>query len=81
MNNFKGFELFNDVEDKQLQARNRGVVMANIACDHSKDQRINAKGVELICGYFTLINPDDRANAREEFAKEMVKRSWAITNE
>ena len=33
MNKYKGYGLFNDVENKKLQAYNRVVTMSNIICD------------------------------------------------
>lgn len=38
MNSYKGYSLFNDVEDKALQAWNRFVVMMNILSDTKSEQ-------------------------------------------
>ena len=35
MNSYKGYSLFNDVKNKNLQAYNRVVAMTNIICDVS----------------------------------------------
>ena len=76
MNQYKGFELFNDVEDKELQSRNRGVVMSNIAEDFSKNQRISPNGAGLILGYFMAIPPEERDIAQQEFSKALVAKGW-----
>lgn len=51
-NEFKGYSLFNDVEDKELQAFNRARVMANIMEDHSVERNVNGTGLMLLMGYF-----------------------------
>lgn len=54
-NEFKGFSLFNDIEDIDLRTRNRSVVMANMAEDHidRKTKRVSPKGAALILNYFS----------------------------
>lgn len=79
MQNFKGFELFNDVEDKELQARNRAVVMANISEDFkTKEGRISQAGALLIFGYFGSIPKEEREPVTKKYAEEMNKRGFAI---
>jgi hypothetical protein len=75
---YKGFELFNDIEDDALRTRNRAVVLANIAEDHTKDRRINAKGASLILGYFHAIIPEERNTVRVAFADNMKQRGFAL---
>lgn len=77
-NNYKGFDLFLDVEDKQLQARNRAVVLANIAESNVKDQRINAKGASLILGYFNKIPMEDRNTVKDAFKINMISRGFNL---
>lgn len=78
LNNYKGFELFNDIEDTALRNRNRAVVLANMAEDHSKDRRINVKGVSLIVGYFNQVPERDRADVKERFAQAMRERHFLV---
>lgn len=75
---YKGFELFNDIADAVLRTRNRAVVLSNMAQDHSKNQRINAKGVSLILGYFNQIPEEERNNVKEQFATVMQQRGFRL---
>lgn len=76
--NYKGFELFNDIEDESLRIRNRAVVMANMAEDHSKNRKINAQGASLILGYFQAIPEEERNVAKEKFAEIMKDRGFLL---
>lgn len=76
--NFKGFDLFNDITDASLRTRNRAVILANIAEDHSKAQRITPKGVSLIMGYFKEIPPDERNLVKNAFAVNMNQRGFHL---
>lgn len=77
-NNFKGFSLFNDIDDLALRIRNQAVVLTNIAQDNIKDKKISAKGASLILGYFGLIDPDDRADVQEAFKQNMLRSGFAL---
>jgi len=78
-NDFKGFSLFNDITDSELQARNRAVVLSNIAEDHTnKEKRINAKGASLILGYFSLIPPDQRLTVKERFTDNLIRKGYKL---
>lgn len=79
-NEFKGFSLFNDVEDAELRAQNRGRVMANMAEDHTEKnkKRITPKGASLILNYFNLIIDKDRNAAKDKFKTEMEARGFVL---
>lgn len=77
-NNYKGFALFNDVEDDVLRTRNRAVVLANIAESNIKDRRINAKGAGLILGYFNQIPLAERNGVKDKFKADMIQRGFAL---
>jgi len=78
-NEFKGFSLFNDIEDEALRTRNRAVVLANIAEDHkTKEKRINPRGAALMLGYFASIPAEQRKGVSARFAEEMTSRGFAI---
>lgn len=77
-NDYKGFCLFNDVEDETLKSRNRAVVLSNIAESNIKDRRINAKGVALILGYFNQIPMAERTPVKERFKADMIQRGFAL---
>lgn len=78
MEHFKGFGLFNDVEDKVLQAYNRGRMMVNIVMDHSKDGKFNMKGVALSTGYMQGIPKGERRAALEEFIRLLEKEGFKL---
>lgn len=79
-NEFKGFSLFNDIEDIALRMRNRSVVMCNMAFDHSdkRTKRINPKGASLILNYFANIPVTERDDVKKLFAKEMETRGFIL---
>lgn len=68
MENFKGFSLFKDLEDKDLQAYNRARIMWNIMEDHvdPKTRAVNPKGGHLVLSYFEAIPEDERKVAQEK---------------
>lgn len=76
--NYKGFNLFNDIEDAVLRTRNRAVVLSNIAADHSKNKLISAKGASLILGYFNEVPVEERKDVTAQFIKQMYERGFKI---
>jgi hypothetical protein len=76
--NFKGFNLFNDIEDEQLRIRNRAVVLANIAEDNTKKALLSPKGAALVLGYFNCIPQEERGAVKDSFAKNMQERGYAF---
>lgn len=81
VNEFKGFSLFNDIEDEELQARNRAVVLSNIAEDYTnKERKINAKGAALILGYFSLIPSSERLTVKERFTENLLRKGYKLAN-
>jgi hypothetical protein len=75
---FKGFSLFNDIEDVDLRNRNRAVVLTNIAEDNVRNKMISPKGASLILGYFGLINPDERKDVQDRFVINMGQRGLKL---
>lgn len=79
VNEFKGFSLFKDIDDVELRARNRAVILTNLAEDYTnKEKKINAKGIGLIIGYFDQIPEDERAVVRDKFAETMLQRGYVL---
>ncbi len=78
-NEYNGYSLFNDVEDKTLQQRNRAVVMANIAEQYTQAKKITLKGTALILGYFGCIPQEERKPLYEVFEKTMKERNYVTT--
>lgn len=75
-NEYRGFSLFNDLEDKQLQLRNRAVVMSNMAEQYTKDKKITVKGASLILGYFECIPANERKALEIKFTETMKERGF-----
>lgn len=75
-NEYKGFSLFNDIEDKALKQRNRAVIMANIAEQYTKANKISLKGASLILGYFNEVPLNDRKELESKFTEVMKERNY-----
>lgn len=80
MNQFKGFDLFNDIEDVSLRNRNRAVVLANMAQDHTKERKISPGGAGLILGYFKNIPDEDKKDVQDRFQKTMQERGFYLVH-
>ena len=78
-NEYRGFSLFNDLEDKQLQLRNRAVVMSNMAEQYTNDKKITVKGASLILGYFECIPHNERKALEQRFTEVMKERKYVIS--
>lgn len=78
--NYRGFNLFNDVEDVSLKNRNRAVVLSNIAVDYlsKKTKMVSPKGASLILGYFQNIPDEDKADVQERFKENMFKNGFQL---
>lgn len=79
-NTFKGFSLFNDIEDAKLRDLNRAITMTNIVemNFNEKEQKISQKGTALIIGYFNQVNPAHRKEVGKMFERFLQQRGFAI---
>lgn len=75
-NEINGYSLFNDIEDSDLQERNRAVVMANIAETYTTKGKITMRGVALITKYFNEIEDSLRQSLYSRFEKVMRERNY-----
>lgn len=75
---YKGFELFNDIEDRELRARNQACVLANISEDNSRNRLISPKGAALVLGYFQQIFEGDRDIVKTKYKDQMNQRGFKI---
>lgn len=75
-NEFKGYSLFNDIEDAELRNRNRAVILANILEHNTKDSRVSPKGAALILGYFSNVPQEERADVEQRFEKFVKERGY-----
>ena len=58
------YDLFNDIEDKDVQAQKRGQVLAKILLDHTSpvDRKVSKEGFQLSARYVRAIpNPERKA--------------------
>lgn len=60
MNEFQGYSLFNDVEDKELRTYNRARVMKTMMLDNQVDRNVTAQGVYKLMTYMDKIPEDER---------------------
>jgi hypothetical protein len=75
-NFYKGFTLFNDIEDESLRNRNRAVIMANIVEQHTKQNKITPKGAALALGYFSTIDEKDRKKVQKLFDNRITEMGY-----
>ena len=78
VNSYRGYSLFNDIEDFTLRIRNRAVVLANIAEAHVKDRLISPKGAALILGYYNQVPIDERTSVMQRFKISMEERGFKL---
>lgn len=73
---YKGYSLFNGVEDFSLKSRNRGVLIANMVEEHfdTNTNRVSTRGLALILGYFNEIPSLERKAAHNALKKELANR-------
>ena len=79
LSEFKGFSLFDDINDKQLRSRNRAVLLANITEDNlTPNKRLTEKGTVLVLGYFTAIPEDERADVQVAYEQVLRERNFNV---
>lgn len=78
VNNYKGFSLFNDIEDKTLRLRNRACILANMAETNVRNKLISPKGAALVLGYVSRILPEDRGDLTNRFKEVMIERGFKL---
>jgi len=74
----EAYNLFEDIKDEGLQARNRGVVLANIYEDSLVKGKTPPSGMKSLLGYFQAIplKEGQRERAYAEFQVQMTERSF-----
>ena len=77
--NYKNYDLFNDIQDVELRNRNRAVVLANIAEDHTRSGFMSPRGATLVIGYFNEIPDADKQDVQRRFQQNMKERGYAFT--
>lgn len=75
---YKGYSLFADVEDFELQTRNRGATMANILQENFDADKVSPRGASLLAGYLFAIEPGDRKYVMKQFIIQANERGFKI---
>lgn len=57
---YMGYSLFPEVEDGELQSKNRAVCLYNIFSDNAQEGRTTAVGLKMMSGYLSKIPKDER---------------------
>lgn len=78
-NEFKGYSLFNDIDDADLRSRNRAVTLCNIAEAHTnKEKRISPGGAALMIRYTEQIPDQERKSVLEKMVGFMKERGYEL---
>lgn len=77
--NYRGFGLFNDVEDKGLQSYNRARILVNMMEDNEAlnadgERGVSVKGAALVSGYFMQVPEADREQVRDEVERILTEK-------
>ena len=77
MKEYKGYALFDEVQDRELRVRNLAVTMANIFEDNTVGNVITQRGGALLLGYFNAIGDLDKKMVTVKFRETMEERGYA----
>ena len=78
-NTYRGYSLFNDIDDASLRSRNRAVTLCNIAEAHTnKEKRISPGGAALMIRYTEQIPEDERKTVLEQMVVFMKERGYDL---
>lgn len=80
-NDFKGYALFNDIEDEVLRARNRATILANMCEDNTRDHLVSESGIELMKGYLDNVPHIERYETYAQFQQQMKDRGYVLAGE
>ena len=75
-NEFKGYGLFNDVEDKEVQIHNRARTLVNIMEDHAQGRNVTGVGALICAGYFKSLPEEDRADVHSRTAAMLLEKGF-----
>jgi hypothetical protein len=73
---YKGYSLFNDIENFSLRSKNRGVIMVNMIEENFDKtvKKVSTRGLSLVVGYFTSIPELERKAAHDFLIQELDLR-------
>jgi len=75
INNINGYSLFNEVEDKELQLRNRTTTLVNMIEDNMTEEGVvNQQGMFLSMQYWTEISDEEKKSLYDSVKAEVEER-------
>lgn len=80
VDNYKGLQLFNDIEDFDLRTHNRAIVLANlfeeapVSSTGVETEKVSERSALLAVGYFGQIPNLERKAVHEALKAELLKR-------
>lgn len=77
-NEFKGFSLFNDIENAELKEHNRAAVLYNMFEMNRKGEKISENGAKLIYGYFLSIPAEERGDVKNRLEGMLKKGGYTV---
>lgn len=72
----EAYDLFNNIKDRGLRARNRGVILANIYEDSMVKGKLPPSGMKHLLSYFQAVPDEEKAEAYAEFQVQMTERKY-----
>lgn len=70
----KGYSLFNDVEDKEVQIHNRARTLVNIMEDHAVGKNVSGTGALICAAYFNNLPAEDREAVHSRAAVMLLEK-------
>jgi len=78
MNAYKGFSLFNDIDDLELRTHNRARVLANMYEDNHKDGKLSPAATGTLLTYFQKVPDGERGGVQQLFQKMMYEKGFKV---
>ena len=79
VNEYRGYALFNDVEDSYLRNRNRGVVLANMTESGMNGTSLRHASTADIIGYFSSVPDEEKRATLESMTEILAERNIVVT--
>jgi len=77
-NMFSGYSLFNDIENFELRARNRGIIMSNILEDNLIKELVSRRGISIVKKYLEKIPLLERKAAVDALYTSLLERGFDL---
>lgn len=77
-NEFRGYPLFNDVEDPIIRDSNRASIMFNIFEHNRVKGKLSERGTGILFGYFGQIPVEERQGLYHRFAQKIDGAGYRV---